>query len=249
LPTSVNTIKRRAKNLVVSPGSGHEMIRRLIIDGVLDRPISSAEVVRAIRENCGVAWSTTIVQTYMKKFLDVQIVRAVKSTNGRHNFWVLSATSREEALRILGKNQNSTEQQMDPLPETLMAKLGKDFRQELGELRGTFGVHGLCTAFLLRRILEKLIVIVFGKNQRESLLEDQTKPGGRKGLKEMIETAAREKSNGIPFLTGHTVRKIEGVRFLGDTAAHNPLVGVDVKTIAHQMPFIITAYEELAGRL
>ncbi len=33
------------------------------------------------------------------------------------------------------------------------------------------------------------------------------------------------------------------------TAAHNPPVGVDMTTIVPQMPYIITAYEELAKHL
>jgi hypothetical protein len=65
----------------------------------------------------------------------------------------------------------------------------------------------------------------------------------------MIEIASREKLNGIPMLIPKTAREIKGIKFLGDTAAHNPLVDVDVNTILPQMPFIITAYEELAKRM
>jgi len=65
----------------------------------------------------------------------------------------------------------------------------------------------------------------------------------------MVEIAAREKINGLPFLTPKTANEIKGIKFLGDTAAHNPLVGVDVRTILPQMPYIITAYNELAKRL
>jgi len=40
-----------------------------------------------------------------------------------------------------------------------------------------------------------------------------------------------------------------GIKFLGDTAAHNPMVNVDVADILPQMPFIVTAYKELALHL
>jgi hypothetical protein len=46
-----------------------------------------------------------------------------------------------------------------------------------------------------------------------------------------------------------TANEIKGLKFLGDTAAHNPLVSVDMKTIVPQMPYIITAFEELARHL
>jgi len=46
-----------------------------------------------------------------------------------------------------------------------------------------------------------------------------------------------------------TGREIKRIKFLGDTAAHNPLTNVEMNTIIPQMPFIITAFEELAKRL
>ena len=65
----------------------------------------------------------------------------------------------------------------------------------------------------------------------------------------MVDIAAREKVGGLPILTGKTASEIRGVKFLGDTAAHNPLVDVDMKTIIPQMPFLITAFGELARHL
>lgn len=125
----------------------------------------------------------------------------------------------------------------------------KDFGEDLKELRSNFGLNGNCTAFLLRKILEKLIIIVFGKNGKQGLLEVPGQPGRWVGLEQMIDTAAREKVAGVPFLTARTAKEIRGIKFLGDTAAHNPLTNVDMNTIVPQMPFIITAYEELEKRL
>ena len=76
-----------------------------------------------------------------------------------------------------------------------------------------------------------------------------SRPGYWKGLEDMVEIASRERHNGIPFLLPRTAREIQGIKFLGDTAAHNPLANVETKTILPQMPFIITAYSELASRL
>ena len=69
------------------------------------------------------------------------------------------------------------------------------------------------------------------------------------GLKDLIGTAAREKLDGVPFLLPKTANEIKGIKSLGDTAAHNPLVNMEMSTILPQMPFIITAYQELASRL
>jgi hypothetical protein len=102
---------------------------------------------------------------------------------------------------------------------------------------------------LLRSTAVRRKWLQFCRCWKGSLLEDKARPSGWVGLKNMIEIAAREKLNGVPFLIPKTADEIKGIKFLGDTAAHNPLIGVDKRTVLPQMPFIITAYEELAKRL
>lgn len=131
----------------------------------------------------------------------------------------------------------------------LIKNLGKDFACEIDDLKLNFGKSGNCTAFLLRKILEKLIYITFAKNNLVLKLENGTKTGRLVGLEAMINIASIEKANGTPFLMPKTAEEIKGVKFLGDTSAHNPLVEVDMKTILPQMPFIITAYKELVKKL
>lgn len=131
----------------------------------------------------------------------------------------------------------------------LIQKFGKNFEHEVADLHLNFGRSGNCTAFLLRKILEKLIYIVFAKNGVESKLESKDASGRLVGLEAMVDTAAREKINGIPFLTPSTAKEIRGIKFLGDTSVHNPLTDVDMRTILPQIPFIVTAYKELAQRL
>ena len=131
----------------------------------------------------------------------------------------------------------------------LVKKFGKDFEVEMKDLQHNFGASGNCTAFLLRKILEKLIFITFARHGLQANLGDSGTPSKLIGLEAMINTAAREKVKGIPFLTSRTAQEIRGIKFLGDTSAHNPLTNVDIKTIIPQMPFIITAYKELASHL
>lgn len=133
--------------------------------------------------------------------------------------------------------------------ESLIKNLGKPFESEITDLHLNFGRSGNCTAFLLRKVLEKLIYITFAKNKLETKLADKNLPHRLIGLEAMIDVASKEKVNGIPFLTNSTATSIKGIKFLGDTSAHNPLVNVDIVTIVPQMPFIVTAYKELAARL
>lgn len=137
----------------------------------------------------------------------------------------------------------------DLFSDVLIKKLGKNFEIEINDLRNNFGKSGNCTAFLLRKILEKLIYITFAKNNLTNKLEDVKNSGKLVGLNTMINCATTERVNNIPFITSKTGQEIKGIKFLGDTSAHNPLVEVDMKTIIPQMPFIITAYKELAGKL
>lgn len=133
----------------------------------------------------------------------------------------------------------------DLFEDGLAAELGAQFETELADLRLNFAKSGNCTAFLLRKVLEKLTYLTFAKHGIAAKLEVAGSPGYLIGLDAMIEAAAREKIGGMPLLTPRTAREVRGIKFLGDMSAHNPLTNVDMKTIVPQMPFIITAYKEL----
>jgi hypothetical protein len=246
---SGNSPKQKARTLVVAPSSRYALLQKLILEGFFDAPVSSGAVVLKVKERFGKSWKTLFVQTYMQRFMQTDIIHAVKPTSHKGNYWVLTSMSREQALRMIGKKRKVLDIEEELFSDKLQKRMRKNFDQELEELRSNFGANGNCTAFLLRKILEKLIIIVISKCGKGPLLEDKSRPGGWVGLRSMIEIAAREKLNGVPFLIPKTADEIKGVKFLGDTAAHNPLIGVDSRTILPQMPFIITAYEELAKRL
>jgi len=137
----------------------------------------------------------------------------------------------------------------DLFPDDLVIVLKKDFKIELEDLNHNFNKSGNCTAFLLRKILEKLIYITFAKHGLVSKLEDKSQTGRLVGLGAMIKIASSEKIKGVSFLMPKTAEEIQGMKFLGDISAHNPLTEVDMKTIIPQMPYIVTAYKELAKKL
>jgi len=135
----------------------------------------------------------------------------------------------------------------DILSESLIKSLGKEFETEIKDLRLNFGESGTCTAFILRKILEKLIFLTFAKNNLSKQLEDNN--GDFVGLKTMLNLATVNKVQGKPFLMPKTAKEIAGIKFLGDTSAHNPLINVEMKAIILNMPYIVTAFGELSKKL
>lgn len=166
--------------------------------------------------------------------------------------YLVRRTSRGFAEYIQKKPAVSKETltaEIELFDDRLIDKLGISFTNEIEDLHLNFGRNGDCSAFLLRKILEKLIFITFSKNGLGTKIEDKSRPGRLIGLEAMIDVASREKIAGMPFLTAKTAEAVKGVKFLGDTSAHNPLTNVDMKTIIPQMPYIITAYKELVEKL
>lgn len=246
---SGDTPHLRAAAMSFDPNSRFAIIQKLITEGLFDKPTSSKDVAQHVSERSGKRLKTTHVQTYLAKFQQADVLRSIKLNGVQGNFWVIASLSRADAARLIGKSEKIVELRAELFSAELKKKLESYSKQEMGELEDVFGQHGNCTAFLLRKILEKLIIIAFAKNGKEALLEDAARPGGFKSLEAMIEIAAREKHGGVPFLTGKTAKETKGTKFLGDTAAHNPKVSVKMETIVPQMPYIITAYEELAALL
>lgn len=132
-------------------------------------------------------------------------------------------------------------------PEELTKLLEQDFKTELKDLRLNYGASGNCTAFLLRKILEKLIFITFAKHGQDQKLRGPN--GNFVSLTPMLKLATECKVNGKPYLMPKTAQEIGGIKFLGDTSAHNPLVDVSMRTIELAMPYITTAYLELSKKL
>ena len=129
----------------------------------------------------------------------------------------------------------------------LEKKLGSEFHNELNDLKLVFGRSGTCTAFLLRKILEKCIFHTFVKINRVKMIEDKQSINKFVSLKSMIDIASREKFKRKPLLNSKTAKKLEGIKFLGDNSAHNFLVNVEMEDINPQMPYILIALKELTS--
>lgn len=127
-------------------------------------------------------------------------------------------------------------------------ELGGRFKNDYRELSICYGSScGNATAFLMRKILEKTIFFVFANNKRISKLKDGQ--GNFLGLQEMLKVAMKEKIGGVPCLMPKTYKKVQGIKFLGDVAAHDFSADVDINDIREQLPYIIVAIKELSSRL
>jgi hypothetical protein len=189
--------------------------------------------------------SGEITSQFGNNFSPVEISKAL----GKASF--LRCTGKRGSFRYIQRT-NPVNKKIETIEENLFSeellkKLGNSFETEINDLRLNFNHSGTCTAFLLRKILEKLIFKTFAKNNLSQKLEDQS--GRGIGLEAMVNIARSEKIAGVPFLIPKTGEKIKGIKFLGDVSAHNPLTNVDMETIIPQMPYIITAYKELAEKL
>lgn len=180
-------------------------------------------------------------KNFSKPKLGLALSRAKFLTRrGRRGFY-------EYVQRFPSVNEETDKIEVNLFSKRLAKKLEANFSEEMSDLNWNFGKSGTCTAFLLRKILEKLIFLTFAKNRLDAKLKDAE--GKFIGLEAMVNLASSEKIEGLHFLMPSTAKSIKGAKFLGDTSAHNPLTNVAMKTIIPQMPFIITAYEELSRKL
>jgi hypothetical protein len=198
-----------------------------------------ARTLRNVAERITEKWGHNFSSVEISKALKKASFVIPKGTRGSFHYI--------QKISSKSKKVESIEEQL--FSEDLINKLGNAFKTEVSDLHINFNKSGNCTAFTLRKMLEKSIYLVFAKNSISSKLEDKSGNGRIIGLEVMIDAAAREKINGIKILQPQTAKNIKGIKFLGDVSAHNPLINVDMETILPQMPFIIAAYKELAERL
>ena len=75
---SGKTLKEKAQKLFLKKGSKHKFIQALIVRGFFDIPKTTAEVIAETLQIFGRRLKSNEIQTYMKKFMEVEIVRVIK---------------------------------------------------------------------------------------------------------------------------------------------------------------------------
>jgi hypothetical protein len=208
-------------------------------------PRSSSELVKEVRREFGQSYRTNYVQTYMQPFLGTHLY-SIEHPRSKMVYWVSKKTPKPKALQLVAGSSTTASERL--FSTELKRRMGKRFEADFKDLEHAYGNSGTCTAFMLRKILEKAVYLVFAKNQQAHLIQD-SKTKYFFGLQEILNLSAQTKFDGLPVLLPKTVDKLSGIKFLGDTSAHNPLVNVPMESITPQLPFLVVAYEELAKRL
>jgi hypothetical protein len=202
---------------------------------ILGSPINSDELARKLTDAMLKKVKTITVATYMKPFVNADVVRTISVGNKRIWYGAWAETGKE----VLSYEF--------PFPEELVKKLGKRFETDLKDLRLVWNRSGNCMAFLLRRITEKAIYFAFARQRMIDKLKDPSDPSKLVGLGKMIDIAASEKTrDGTPFLTPKIADHLKRSKFLGDVAAHDFLIDVYPKQVQLEINFVITALGALS---
>jgi hypothetical protein len=239
-------IKENLSKLDFGDGTVNDMIRTLIVDGeIILAPTTSKDICDKLSERFGATVPVGKINNYMKIFQKSNVVVGLTEKKGKakRKLWLGSWLKAKNANLI--QNMKAL-----PISAKTITALGKTFAIEINALRLVYGKSGDCTAFLLRKILEKAIFLAFAKNSMLNKLENPAKKPKYFGLDRMIEIAAAEKGkDNKPYITPSAAAKLGGVKFLGDSAAHNFVANVEIDEIPHQIPYISVALSELSKKL
>jgi len=222
-------------------GSVRNRMRKLILEReIIHNPTTSEEIATKVSELMGRRIYTNYILAYMKPFLNADVVRSKYVDGKTKRIWYGSWVNLKKFRLPMPRGV---------LPQDTVRRLGREFKIEIDGLNLVWGRHGDCTAFLLRKILEKAIYIAFARNRMLHVLKNKGDPKKFVGLQEMIKIASTTNAkNGTPFLSTKVANELKGIKFLGDTAAHDFLYNVQMKDIEREMVYISIALGQLSGK-
>jgi hypothetical protein len=234
-----NDVKKKLEKMKFKNDSIYNKIKELIIDGeILHQPIYSDELARKLTDATLKKIKSLVIATYMRPFIKAGIIKTESVGNKR--IWYGSWIKADK--KILSHEF--------PIPDELIRKLGKKFEKDIDDLKLVWNRSGNCSAFLLRRLIEKSIYFAFAKQDKLDLLKESSNNSKLVGLDKMLIFAVKEKAkDGTPFLTSKTMEHLKRSKFLGDTSAHNFLADVYPKQIQLEINFIIIALEEISSKM
>lgn len=129
--------------------------------------------------------------------------------------------------------------------------LGDNFKKEISELKIALENQPNCSAFLMRKILEKASFIVLSRSDHnQKITHYKSKNGGElPQLNSLLNWLKQAEIKNLHVATPRNVKRIEGSKFLGDTSAHNYLTYVSFEEIKLEMPYWRILIKELAKNL
>ena len=186
---------------------------------------------------------------FSKQLILLSLKNAVKKgflTKRIENKHILFSQREPPEIKIKKKE---IEKLNEVLSKITTKKLGERFQQDIRELNIAFTYDcGNSAAFLLRKILEKSIFFVFAANNKTDLIKYK-KSNQLIGLESMINLSSKEKIKGLPILLPKTAKELLGIKFLGDSAAHDYLADIEVSEINLQLPFWTMAIKQLTDKI
>lgn len=128
--------------------------------------------------------------------------------------------------------------------------LGHTFKKETEELEIVMNSCSDCTAFVMRKILEKLLFIIISKSdKKQKLREIKNKEGKLPNLTQLLNIAKVAEINDLHIISPKSISNLQGIKFLGDTSAHDYLTNVGFEDIKQELAHWRIAVKQLASNL
>jgi hypothetical protein len=180
-----------------------------------------------------------------------QIVNIANATRGKIKVYKdghlgLLHTGRQQLAALLGKPKKVQPHECGLNP-AVVKRLGDNFEEEIRELAVAqiYGC-GLSAAFLTRKLIEKSLSIVLGKAGFENEIYDAQRR--LKNLSNLLDVAEKESFKGHPILARRTAEQLREIKFLQDTAVHNPFTIGNIEHVRRKLPVIEIALDELSQK-
>jgi len=134
--------------------------------------------------------------------------------------------------------------------EEIKECLGDVFKKEMDELALVSNNCPNSTAFLMRKILEKLLYITISKSDKKNRITKLREEQNRlPTLSELINLAKSAEIDDKHIIAPKNITKIDGSKFLGDTSAHDYLTSVSFEDIKNEISFWRISIKQLCSNL
>jgi hypothetical protein len=134
--------------------------------------------------------------------------------------------------------------------EEIKSCLGKDFKKEMNELDYVSSTCPNCTAFLMRKILEKLLFIIISKSNKKNNIDKIKASEDRlSNLTELLNIAKLSEINNKHIIPPKNIEKLSGSKFLGDVSAHDYLTSISFEDIQNEISIWRISIKELSSNL
>ena len=165
-------VLNNCKQFLAKKGSFSYRICKLLNDDEFSDVLSSQVLTHLLNEGAGKKIKVSDLSASMQSLLKEDIIKVKILGRGKNKrkFWFPSWMDKKQIECKLNGGIVLTE---EILSKNLIVALGKDFETEIFDLNLNYGKSGTCTAFLLRKILEKLIFLTFVKNGSSEKIKEK----------------------------------------------------------------------------